>query len=143
MLSVVVCNVRGIILSVACLSELFHYNHCDIALICEHKLFQQSQSFLNTIDGNYTPFASADTSVNLETCRYGKGGVAILYHNNLILYSNQLDCHHSKRLIGIEFKTNTNESIFFFVYLPADNNMEEYKHGINILNDYNNQDMAT
>ena len=106
MLSVVVWNTRRIISSVACLSE--RNSHCDIAEICEHKLFQQS---LNIIDCNYTPFASADTSIKLETCRCDKGGVAIIYRNNLKFHCDQPDCYHSEKIIGIELKTNTNKFI--------------------------------
>ncbi len=108
-------------------------------MINEHKLLPHSLNFLDSIDINYTSYAYADTSVNLETYRCGKGGVAILCRKDIGFNITQLECNQSERIIGVELKTMSNESIFIFsVYLPANNNIDEYKYELNILNDYIN-----
>ncbi|CAC5390889.1 SLC5A7 [Mytilus coruscus] len=134
MFSLVTWNVRGIMSSTVCLSELFRYTNCDIAVLSEHKLFNHSLQFLNTLDNNYHTLGTADTNVNFETSKCGKGGVAIMYKENI-------DVQHKtyERLLGIE--TQCNESYFIFVfsvYLPADSNIQNYKYKLNIVEEYVN-----
>ena len=114
MLSLVTWNVRGIMSSSVCLSELFKYTNCDIAVLSEHKLFNHSLQFLNTLDNNYHSLGIADTSVNIETSKCGKGGVAIMYKKTLKFNIKPINCPVSERLLGIEMQCNENYSIFVF-----------------------------
>ncbi|CAG2221397.1 unnamed protein product [Mytilus edulis] len=137
MLSLVTWNVRGIMSSSVCLSELFKYTNCDIAVLSEHKLFNHSLQFLNTLDNNYHSLGIADTSVNIETSKCGKGGVAIMYKKTLKFNIKPINCPVSERILGIEIQCNENYSIFVFsVYLPADSNIQNYKYEMNIVEDY-------
>ncbi|CAG2209444.1 unnamed protein product [Mytilus edulis] len=123
--------------SSVCLSELFKYTNCDIAVLSEHKLFNHSLQFLNTLDNNYHSLGIADTSVNIETSKCGKGGVAIMYKKTLKFNIKPINCPVSERILGIEIQCNENYSIFVFsVYLPADSNIQNYKYEMNIVEDY-------
>ncbi|CAC5367855.1 unnamed protein product [Mytilus coruscus] len=136
MLSIVTWNVRGIMSSAVCLSELFRYTNCDIAVLSEHSL-----QFLNTLDKNYHIIGTADTNVNvnIETSKFGKGGVAIMYKKTLKFNIKPINCSVSERLVGIEIQCNESYSIFVFsVYLPADSYMQNYKYELNIVEDYVN-----
>ncbi|CAG2196181.1 PLAT [Mytilus edulis] len=79
----------------------------------------------------------ADTSVNIETSKCGKGGVAIMYKKTLKFNIKPINCPVSERILGIEIQCNENYSIFVFsVYLPADSNIQNYKYEMNIVEDY-------
>ncbi|CAG2200520.1 unnamed protein product [Mytilus edulis] len=120
-------------------NRTFRYTNCDIAVLSEHKLFNHSLKFLNTLDTNYHSIGIADTNINIETCKCGKGGVAIMYKKTLKFNIKPINCPVSERLLGIEIQCNENYSIFVFsVYLPADSNMQNYKYELNIVEDYVN-----
>ena len=137
MISLLTWNVRGVMSSAACLSNLLEYSACDIAMICEHKLFNHSIKFLDSIDSEFSCYANCDTTINVRTSRCGKGGVAILYRKKLEFQVSPIEINNSERIIGMEVKYNQGQSLYIFsVYLPASSNMDEYRYEMNILKDY-------
>ena len=59
-LTILTWNVRGIMSSPLCLSNLLLVTACDIAIICENKLKLSSVSYINSIDTIYHSVSKTD-----------------------------------------------------------------------------------
>ena len=82
-LTVLSWNVRGIMSSTVCLSNLVKATDCDICVISEHKLKPRCLPYINTIEQGYECISKADTLPDIYNACHGKGGVAILYKSSL------------------------------------------------------------
>ena len=124
--------------STLALSKIVHKYKCDIVLVCEHKLFEHSLSFLDSIDNNFASFAKADNSLdNYSRARCGKAGVAVLYKRYLkgitVTPLNQIG---NDRVIGVEIKGVLNVALYVFcAYMPADGNIIRYREQLELLYD--------
>ena len=63
-LKIMCWNVRGVMSSALCLSNILNFYKPDIMVICEHRLSSQNLAFLNTLHSEYTafPFIDMDTT---------------------------------------------------------------------------------
>ena len=114
-------NVRGIMSSAGTLSDILDKQSIDIAIITEHKLKDTHKDFLNSIHSNYRSLSKFDDSVDPQT-RCGKGGVAILYRNELAFQIRQIDGIQSNRITGLELsRKNCLPVLIFAVYMPSIN----------------------
>lgn len=133
-LSVMTWNVRGIMSSTLCLSELLIGHNIDICVISEHKLKEKSLHYLNSVEKGYKVFSKTDSLPNTYNAYHGKGGIAIMYKSTLDFYVNEIENIDSERVLGIELKGPTTGSLYVFAaYLPSDESMERYKYEIDIL----------
>ena len=118
-ISIIDWNVRGIMSSSMCLSNLLIDKNIDIVLINEHKLLPYNKSFIDSIDRQFTALTKCDTS----TEQYGmlkcdKAGVSIMYHKRLSKNIEPIEIY-SDRIIGIKLVGFSNKHYFIFsVYLP-------------------------
>ena len=72
-------NVKGVMRNVLYLDKLLKEQNLDICIISEHWLFEDSLSFLDSINANYLSLGVSDKSLNpLDPYRRGKGGIGIL-----------------------------------------------------------------
>ena len=118
-------NVRGIMSSTLCLSNLLKETNCDICIISEHKLKEKSLQYLSTIEQGYNSIGKADFLPNSYNAHHGKGGIAILYKNTLQFAVNEIFDTESQRIVGIELKSSSSGSIFIFgAYLPSDESLD-------------------
>lgn len=80
-------NVRGIMSSTMSLSKLLDQTQCDLAVISEHKLKDNTTciNYLNSVHEDYLSFVKVDTDVKLPTYQHfvGKGGVGIMFKRSL------------------------------------------------------------
>lgn len=126
-------NVRGVMSSNVCLTNLLRLTKCDVAVISEHKLPENCSKFLNSIDKGYISTATFEKS--LKNGDIGKGGVAILYKRSLEFYTSLINTN-SNRVIGICLKTPTHVPLYIFgVYLPSENDVDKYREELNVLHD--------
>lgn len=133
-LKVLSWNVRGIMSSTVCLSELICKTNCDICVISEHKLKEKSLRYLSTIEKGYNCISKADILCDNYAAYHGKGGIAILYKDSLQFNVVELLDIASTRIIGIELKNQSNKSLFILgTYLPSDESIDNYKNELNIL----------
>ena len=132
-LSILCWNVRGIMSSTVSLCELLNVTDCDIAVLCEHKLKDQTINFLNSIDNKYTNVHKV--SEDCGTYHYGKAGVAIMFKKNLSFNVTEVEGITSDRIVGLELKSQSYGSVFIFsVYLPAESGIIEYRETLDIIN---------
>lgn len=82
-LKVLAFNVRGIMSSTICLSDLLKYNQCDVCVISEHKFKAESLQFLCSIEKDFQCISKADELPSQYRAYHGKEGVAILYRSSL------------------------------------------------------------
>ena len=138
-ISILEWNVRGIMSSSMCLSKLLNDKNIDIALINEHKLLPYNNSFIDSIDKKFIALTKCDTSVEqYGMLKCGKAGVSIMYHKRFSAYIEHVDID-SDRIIGIKLVGFSNKPYFIFsVYLPASNNIENFKDELGTLNDVTN-----
>jgi exonuclease III len=133
-LTVLSWNVKGIMSSTVCLSNLVKATDCDICVISEHKLKPRCFPYINTIEQGHECISKADTLPDIYNACHGKGGVAILYKSALQFYVLEISDINSERIVCIELKHHSYGSLFIFgVYLPSDESIEAYKHELNIL----------
>ena len=71
-LSILTWNVRGIMSSTLCLSDLMLVTDFDIAIICQHKLKLISLSFMNSVDTRYHSVSTTDIFNDFFNCTQGK-----------------------------------------------------------------------
>ena len=103
-LTVMSWNVRGIMSSTVCLSELINLFKCDICIVSEHKLKERSLRYLSTIERGYNCICKADDIPDNYSAYHGKGGIAILYKSTLQFHINEIYDTNSERIVGIELK---------------------------------------
>lgn len=74
-------NVRGIYSSTLCLSSLLDREKCDIAVLSEHKLKQETRGYLDAIHTDFLSFVQFEDekSTHTNVLFAGRGGVAIMY----------------------------------------------------------------
>ena len=65
-------NVRGIMSSTLCLSDLMLVTDFDIAIICVHKLKLISLSYMNSVDTRYHSISTTDRFNDFFSCTQGK-----------------------------------------------------------------------
>ncbi|CAC5359457.1 unnamed protein product [Mytilus coruscus] len=127
-------NVRGIMSSTVCLSNLLRSTDCDVCIISEHKLKTRSLNYLSSIEQGYKCVCKADSLPNFYNAYHGKGGIAILYKSTLQFSINEIHDTNSERIVGLEIKTPSKGSIFIFgAYLPSDESVDNYRTELNIL----------
>ncbi|XP_053388470.1 uncharacterized protein LOC128551599, partial [Mercenaria mercenaria] len=108
--------------SASYLSDFLENHNVDICGIAEHWLYNHNLRFLDQINTKYISHSIADSDLNIPgNRRVGKGGIAILWNQNLNsivapLYLN------SKYIIGIEVNVAEGEYLYVFqTYLPCKN----------------------
>jgi exonuclease III len=119
--------------SSVCLTNLLRLFDCDIAVISEHKLSESCSQFFSRIDNNYISLAKFEKSNRND--EIGKGGVAILYKKSLEFYTSSVytNCN---RVVGICLNTPNHVPLFVFgVYLPSENDIDQYREVLNVLNE--------
>ncbi|CAG2242588.1 unnamed protein product [Mytilus edulis] len=127
-------NVRGIMSSTVCLSNLLRSTDCDVCIISEHKLKTRSLNYLSSIEQGYNCVCKADSLPNFYNAYHGKGGIAILYKSTLQFSINEIHDTNSERIVGLEIKTPSKGSLFIFgAYLPSDESVDNYRTELNIL----------
>lgn len=128
-------NVRGIFSSTLCLSSLLDREKCDIAVLSEHKLKQETRGYLDTIHTDFLSFVKFEDekSTHTNVLFAGRGGVAIMYRKCLAFSIREIPCFDSNRIIGIELKTCNGCVYILGAYLPSDNNVDNYAYELNLL----------
>ncbi|CAG2226562.1 unnamed protein product [Mytilus edulis] len=127
-------NVRGIMSSTVCLSNLLRSTDCDVCIISEHKLETRSLNYLSSIEQGYNCVCKADSLPNFHNAYHGKGGIAILYKSTLQFSINEIHDTNSERIVGLEIKAPFKGSLFIFgAYLPSDESVDNYRTELNIL----------
>ena len=76
-------NMRGIISSTLCLSNVMLVTGCDLAIICEHKLKPISLSYMNSIDTIYHSVSKTDKLNDFFDHTHVKDGISIMYTSSL------------------------------------------------------------
>ena len=111
--------------SAATLSKLLDQQNVDIAFITEHKLFQHSKYFMNTVNSIYSNITVCDSNTEVYgKLRCGKGGVSIMYKNALEFAIREMAEVTYDRIAGVEIFPNSNTSTrlyVFCVYMPSAN----------------------
>lgn len=115
-------NATGIMSCASYASALLRRKDLYFLGICEHWIYPQNSSFLNTINNEYTGLAICDRALNVPSGRrVGKGGVALLWHRALNNFVTPLDID-SDRICGIQYRVNERLSIYILqVYTPCNN----------------------
>lgn len=143
-LNILSWNVRGIMSSSICLSDMLSHVKCDIAIVSEHKLKPNNISFMDSIHPNYLSFVRTEHTCSSEKNRFctqfsrylGKGGVGILYKKELKLSICELTDIDSSRIIGLKIKRSSDRPLYIFgAYLPADNVIQSYAAEMGLLED--------
>ena len=140
MVVILAWNVRGIMSSTICLSNLLDTTKCDIAVISEHKMKNASPCGMNidSLHGDYRSIAkvSDDDISKVDNTLYftGKGGIALLIKKSIEYSCKEVSCMDSNRIVGVELRdSNGNMMYIFCVYLPADGDIENYSYEIGLL----------
>ena len=115
-LKVLSWNVRGIMSSTLCLSNLMIRSNCDVCIVSEHKLKDASLDYLNTIERGYKSVAKAEILPPDYKAYHGKGGIAILYKKSLQFSVNVIEETGSNRIVGIELKNSHMGRYTFLVH---------------------------
>ena len=125
-LSIGCYNIKGAMRNVMYLDKLLNEYKLDICVISEHWLFEESLGFLDSVSSNYLSYGISDCTLNpLDPYRRGKGGVAIMWKDNLTPNIKKIDCDND-RLIGISLQLSESHSITIIgVYLPDSNYGDE------------------
>ncbi|WAR05956.1 hypothetical protein MAR_021325, partial [Mya arenaria] len=127
-------NVRGIMSSAASLSNLLVSQNIDIAFITEHKLFNHSKYFVDTIQHGYRNITVFDENVNLcNNIRCGKGGVCIMYKSYLDYRIKHINESINDRICGPKFTYVTMESMLDHIII-SNGDKELFQH-VEILDD--------
>lgn len=122
-LSIVSWNVRGIMSSSVCLSNLLDHSNCDITILSEHKLKPSNANYLDTIHPNYSSFVHFDfettnaTRVSSYPRFLGKGGISIMF-KDIAMSISEIPDIDSSRLIAVELKRINQRPLFLigFIY---------------------------
>lgn len=139
-LNIVSWNVRGIMSSSVCLSNLLEYSNCDIAILSEHKLKHSNANYLDTIHPNYSSFVHLDSETSNATRvssypRFlGKGGISIMFKKDIEMSISEIPDIDSSRLIAVELKRINQRPLYIIgVYLPSENDMQHYLSELSML----------
>ena len=115
MVVIVAWNVRGIISSTLCLSALLDREHCDIAIISEHKLKHESRMYLDSIHRDfYSIVRIDDNQLHNDGSFSGKGGVAIMYRKSLSFSVKEISCFDFNCVVGIQLTDSSGNSWYIF-----------------------------
>ncbi|MES9883122.1 MAG: reverse transcriptase family protein [Sedimenticola sp.] len=109
--------------SAASLSRTLDCNNIDIAFITEHKLFEHSKNFMDSVHSSYRNITMCDQKFDMYgSIHCGKGGVSIMYKTSLDFSIRKLDEVSNERMLGVEISCQNNVKIFAFcIYMPASN----------------------
>ena len=109
--------------SAASLLKWLKLENIDIAFITEHKLFNHSKYFMDTIAEDYKNITFCDETFNTYgNLKCGKGGVSILYKSSLDFSVRNMDEISDERIIGLEIYCNNNAKLYAFcIYMPSAN----------------------
>ena len=103
LLNIMCWNVRGIMSSAYPLSELLDTHKIDIAMLCEHKLFYRSTSFLDSIHCDFLSYYTVNTSVDpYSIARCGRAGTAILYRKKYHRQFTIIENIKNDRILGLK-----------------------------------------
>lgn len=106
----------------------------DVLALSEHWLYDDSLSFLDTLDFNFECFAKSSNLNDLNTrWRRGQGGVAILWRKIVLC---QIFTFKSDRVIGIKLKGDFG-LVICSVYFPSSNrSLSEFKETLQQLEQF-------
>ena len=122
-------NIRGIMSSALCLSNILDSKKPDVAVICEHKLSNPNLTFLDSIHSDYKAYPSRLTTDVTNT-------VATLVKKDLIQFVSIIEEYSNDRIVLLEIAQSAAWSFYICgVYLPYDNDVEHYKYYVNNLYD--------
>ena len=106
-LNVLSWNVRGIMSSALCLSNILDYSKPGVSIICEHKLSNYNLSFLNTVHIYYL------------FCTIGiKNTVSFLVKKDVIHSVNLTEEYSNDRIVLLELTQAVSQSVPYveFIY---------------------------
>ncbi|WAR24262.1 LOW QUALITY PROTEIN: XPO2-like protein, partial [Mya arenaria] len=113
-------NGRGVMSSAASLSNLLLTHQIDIAFITEHKLFDHSKYFFDTIQNGYRNITICDQNFNTyNNLCCGKGGVSIMYKSNLDVSVKHINESINDRICRIKIDCRTVKIFAFCVYIET------------------------
>lgn len=141
-LNIFTWNATGLMSSCSYLCDVLNNKQIDICGISEHWLCEKDILFLDSIDNQYSWYATYDHDLSIVSQRkVGKGGVCLLWNKRLsnVISPVPID---DDRIIGLQINLGMHNLIFVFqVYLPCSNHsINSYKGYIdkieNILSTY-------
>lgn len=123
-LTVISWNVRGIMSSTLCLSNILQSYEPDVAIISEHKLSNENLMFLNTIHPHYTSLP--------QECHHDKSNhVSCLIKRSLMFSTSFITEYSNDRVTVLELHSVDLQKVYLVgVYLPYDSNIDNYKQYI-------------
>lgn len=130
-------NVRGVISSTSCLSTLLEKEECDILIITDHKLKENTHNYLDAIHNEYACFVRLDyVNILYDNLAFtGEESVAIIYKKSLMFSVKEvtLACYNTRRITGIKLYDNSGNTYYIIgVHLPSDSNIAVYTQELNI-----------
>ena len=136
-LNIACYNARGIMPSALYVEKLLDKYDIDILGICEHWLFPNMLSFIDSLHMDYCGFGVSSATLDLLTSHHrGQGGIAFIYKRSLQCRITALDIDDD-RICGISVSMDSNFVLnVIMVYLPPSNYaINEYKDYIERLYD--------
>ena len=107
--------------------------NCDIAILTELRLPLNCADFPGTINNNYRAFPDHHNKSDV-LCE--SGGLVILVNKSLINATEDIVITKSNRITGIGIHRENDCPVFIFgVYMPSDNNLQDYKYEVECLAD--------
>lgn len=140
-LSIGTFNVRGIMPCTNYVCDLVKQHCLDILFICEHWLYPDSLSYLNSIDNSLVCFPKADSTLNVfDSIRRGKGGLCVFWNKSVDHMISRMHIDDD-RITGISIQLKNSANIFIIcVYMPStDYPIEIYRNYIQSVNDLYDQ----
>lgn len=129
-------NVTGIFTGIPYLLQELENKHITICGLSEHWLLKQSTHVLENISSSYSSnVITCDSPRTFFGRQYGRGGVALLWHNDINNLIQVIDSG-SDRIAAIKVKLRSNNLYVVQVYLPCVNELiEVFKSEVDQLND--------
>lgn len=112
-------NVTGLTTAIPFLLQELKGKHITVCGLSEHWLLQHNQHILANLSASYsTPVVSCNTPTMFQGRLYGRGGIALMWHNS-INQAVQLIDSHSDRIAAIKRTLRTLAIYVVQVYLPC------------------------
>lgn len=134
-LSVASFNCQGAMRSSLYICELLDELDLDILVLCEHWLFPNSVTYLESLNCEYVCHAVCDADLDaLDPYKRGKGGVAIMWHKRVDHAVSVITMQYDRIIaVGIELE-NRKFITIIAVYLPATNvSLCDFQESVDLL----------
>ena len=121
-LNIACFNTRGIMPSTNYIGQLLDNHDIDILGVCEHWLFPNMLSYLNSIHPSYCGFGISNATLDpLISHHRGKGGVAFIYKKCLKQMIAAMDIEND-RFCGLSLKIPGSISLHLVMVYPPSTN---------------------